>query len=131
MKIEESTALHAIEKAALAHFQLTWIHPFVDGNGRTARMLMNLILMENGYPPIIIQLEDRDEYYEVLRTAQRTGDTRPFIYFIYHVACRSQGEYISELKLSLEDLHGKSNPTIKVTSAFDKVNGVAIVDMIV
>ena len=45
-----------------AHFKLVSIHPFVDGNGRTARLLMNLLLMQAGYPPAIIRKEDRNQY---------------------------------------------------------------------
>lgn len=89
--------MHPIEFASLAHFQLTWIHPFQDGNGRTARMLMNLILTSNGYPPALIKVEDRTQYYYVLRLAHETGDTRPFVYFIYQIAYRSIMEYLSEL----------------------------------
>ena len=47
----EANALTVIERAALAHFHLVHIHPFSDGNGRTARLLMNLILLRDGYPP--------------------------------------------------------------------------------
>jgi Fic family protein len=47
----ETHVLHAVEFAALAHFKLVDIHPFIDGNGRTARLLMNLILLRAGYPP--------------------------------------------------------------------------------
>lgn len=50
---------HPIQIAALAHYKFVFIHPFYDGNGRTARLLMNLILMKSGYPPIIIRKEER------------------------------------------------------------------------
>lgn len=56
---ENALALHPIRYAALAHYKLVHIHPFTDGNGRTSRLLMNLILMRNGYPPIIIQKRER------------------------------------------------------------------------
>lgn len=58
-----------------------YIHPFVDGNGRTARLLMNLILMQNGFPPVIIPVEERSEYYRTL-TVANSGNLRPFIRFI-------------------------------------------------
>ena len=57
---------HPIVQAAKAHFELVSIHPFVDGNGRTARLLMNLILMRNGYTPGIILKNDRKRYYDIL-----------------------------------------------------------------
>lgn len=53
---EETQKLHPVEFAALAHYKLVYIHPFLDGNGRTSRLLMNLILMRNGFPPVSIQV---------------------------------------------------------------------------
>ena len=54
-----------VRLAALAHYKLVYIHPFVDGNGRTSRLLMNLILMQHGFPPVIIRKQDRLQYYQV------------------------------------------------------------------
>ncbi|KAG9354944.1 hypothetical protein JZ751_001657 [Albula glossodonta] len=78
---EEALNLHPVEFAALAHYKLVYVHPFVDGNGRTSRLLMNLILMQARYPPITIRKEQRAEYYNTLDTANE-GDVRPFIRFI-------------------------------------------------
>lgn len=78
---EEALLLHPVEFAALAHYKFVYIHPFVDGNGRTARLLMNLILMRSGYPPLIVKLADRHTYYETLKMGN-VGDIRPFIRFI-------------------------------------------------
>ena len=55
--------LHPIELAAMAHKRLVDIHPFIDGNGRTGRLLVNLELMKAGYPPIDIKFADRNSYY--------------------------------------------------------------------
>ncbi len=85
--------VHPIQIAALAHYKFVWIHPFYDGNGRTARLLMNLILMRAGYPPIIIHKEDRMQYYEYLQMANE-GDVKPFIRFIARNAQRTLNEYI-------------------------------------
>ena len=74
----ENRDLHPIRFAALAHYKLVYIHPFVDGNGRTSRLLMNLILMQSGYPPVIIRKQDRLKYYQFLETANE-GDIRPFV----------------------------------------------------
>jgi len=80
--------LHPVERAALAHFRLVHIHPFVDGNGRTARLLMNLILMRGGYPPAVIRMERRLQYYEALALAN--GEERkPFITLVAEEAERS------------------------------------------
>lgn len=78
---DEAATMHPIELAALAHWKLVFIHPFYDGNGRTARLLMNLLLMRAGLPPAIIRKEDRHFYYETIKTANM-GDVRPFIRFI-------------------------------------------------
>ncbi|KAK3579104.1 hypothetical protein CHS0354_022125 [Potamilus streckersoni] len=77
----EALQLHPIEYAALAHYKLVIIHPFYDGNGRTSRLLMNLILMQAGFPPVTIKVEDRHIYYNVLQQANE-GDIHPFIRFI-------------------------------------------------
>jgi len=63
------------------HYKLISIHPFDDGNGRTARILMNFILMQNGYPPVIIKTEDKAKYISVLQQAD-AGIIEPFISFI-------------------------------------------------
>lgn len=70
-----------IDYAALTHFQLVDIHPFVDGNGRTARLLMNLILMNKGFPATVILKTDRQKYYQTLDLAHQ-GELEPFVNFI-------------------------------------------------
>ncbi len=68
--LKKETKLHAIKLAAEAHYRLVTIHPFVDGNGRTARLLMNMILMMKGYPPAIIRKNDRLAYIKSLEKPQ-------------------------------------------------------------
>lgn len=85
---------HPIEFAALAHYRLVYIHPFTDGNGRTARLLMNLILMRAGFPPVTIKVSERHDYYACLQDANR-GDVRPFIRFVAKCAERTLDEYLS------------------------------------
>lgn len=70
--------LHPIELAALAHHRLVFIHPFSDGNGRTARLLMNLLLMQQGYPLVTVLKNDRKKYYDVLEKADR-GRVEPLV----------------------------------------------------
>ena len=61
--------LNDIELATVFHHKLVWIHPFFDGNGRTVRLAMNLLLMRKGFPPAIILKNDRSKYYEALNQA--------------------------------------------------------------
>lgn len=78
---EAAIRMHPVKYAAIAHYKLVHIHPFADGNGRTSRLLMNMILMQAGYPPVIIHKQHRHKYYEHLQTAN-AGDVRPFVRFI-------------------------------------------------
>jgi len=91
---DEAAAQHPVERAALAHFQLVDIHPFVDGNGRTARLLMNLVLMRAGYPPAIIRVEDRPAYYDALDAAH-AGDTGPFVRLIAQAVERALDTWLA------------------------------------
>lgn len=68
--IKNETKMHAVELASEAHYRFVTIHPFVDGNGRTARLLMNMILMMKGFPPAIIRKNDRLVYIKSLEKAQ-------------------------------------------------------------
>lgn len=77
----EDGQVHPVEIAARFHHEFTAIHPFDDGNGRMARLLMNLLLMQKGYPPVVIRVAERDEYLLLLREADRDkpGDFLRFI----------------------------------------------------
>lgn len=66
--------LHPVESASLFHLKFEGIHPFVDGNGRTGRLILNLFLMQNGYPPINVKYADRKRYYEAFDAYYRDGD---------------------------------------------------------
>ncbi len=66
------------ETALEAHLRLVAIHPFADGNGRTARLLMNLMLIRGGYPPVAVRLDDRKAYIDAIEHAQLSGDKDAF-----------------------------------------------------
>lgn len=76
-------------KAIEAHYRLVSIHPFVDGNGRTARLLLNSILLENGYAPIIIRKIDRKRYLTALETYQTKINSEPYYKFMLSALNRS------------------------------------------
>lgn len=75
----EGSHLNTIERGAMLHAIFVGIHPFIDGNGRTARLLLNLQLMKDGYPPVIIKVENRLAYYEALDKAHTTQNYKDFI----------------------------------------------------
>jgi Fic family protein len=72
---QEASGDGPVELAAEAHHRLVSIHPFLDGNGRTARLVMNLILLRAGYPPAIIARANRAQYYRALASADRGNGT--------------------------------------------------------
>jgi Fic family protein len=84
-----------------AHFRLTAIHPFSDGNGRTARLLMNLLLIRDGYPPVAVRLEDRNTYLDALERGSLAEDLRPFQTFMHGRLDATLGEYLSALQEAL------------------------------
>lgn len=89
---------HIIKIGADAHCKLVSIHPFPDGNGRTSRLLMNLILMQEGYPPVIIRKEDRLAYINSLEKAQKGGSLDDFYNLIFEAVDRSLDIYLEALE---------------------------------
>ena len=73
------THLHPLASAAVSHIRFEAIHPFIDGNGRTGRLLANFILMRSGYLPISIKYENRIAYYEAFTSFHRDNDAAPMI----------------------------------------------------
>lgn len=90
------TEIQPIIKASLAHYNLVRIHPFDDGNGRGARLLMNLILMQKGYPPAIIKNEKRRHYIQSLMEADQ-GNLVPFVSFVAESLLVTQKVMIADL----------------------------------
>lgn len=85
--------LHPVELASIVHHRLVYIHPFDDGNGRTARLVMNLLLMRAGYPLVVILKNDRKIYYDTLEQADK-GNYQPFVRFIALAVERSLSLYL-------------------------------------
>lgn len=88
--------LHPVEFAALLHHKIVYIHPFSDGNGRTARLVMNLVLMHKNYPLVVILKNDRRKYYQVLTKADK-GDFKPLVHFVSQAVERSLNIYLKVL----------------------------------
>jgi Fic family protein len=99
-KKEKDKETNPILLAADFHYKFIRIHPFDDGNGRVARILMNFILMQNGYPPVIIKTHEKGEYIAALEQAD-AGIFEPFIEFIITNEARS-------LELMLKGARGES-----------------------
>lgn len=96
---ENKSILHPVELAAIFHHRFVYIHPFIDGNGRTGRLLMNFILMQNGYPPAIIKSkpENRLVYYETLEEASVHRRTEPFVKLVAKCVEESLLDYLHAL----------------------------------
>jgi len=89
--------LRPVEVAAVFHHRFVSIHPFDDGNGRVARLLMNLLLIKQGYPFTVVRNYDRRRYYDTLRKAD-AGDLEPFVNFIGRCVEESLDLYLSAVE---------------------------------
>lgn len=94
---ETKAKYHPVEFAAIIHKELVTIHPFIDGNGRAARLLMNLALLQAGYPLAIIPPVLRRDYLDTLNKTHK-GSAEPFIDFITEVCYESAKEYLRLLE---------------------------------
>jgi Fic family protein len=90
-----------LQTAFDAHRRLVAIHPFNDGNGRTARLLMNLILLRGGYPPIAVRPEDRLAYIRALQQAQAGGGAASFDRLLYERLDATLGDYLAAAQEAL------------------------------
>ncbi|MGB1205258.1 MAG: Fic family protein [Chitinophagales bacterium] len=108
--------INAIVLAAQFHYKYIRIHPFDDGNGRTARLLMNFILMRFGFPPVIVKQEDKQHYFEVLQLAD-AGNLNAFVDYIAE-------NLIHSLELMIKGAKGES-----IEEADDLDKELAVLDM--
>ncbi len=90
----KKASLHPVEFASWLHERFVSIHPFIDGNGRCARLLMNLALLQAGYNIITIPPIVRNDYISALQDAQIENNSQPFINFISEMVLESQKEYL-------------------------------------
>lgn len=89
-----SKQLNVIEIAIIAHFKFIAINPFIDGNGRTARLLLNLILLKNNYYPVIIRARDRKNYIKSIEKGELKNDLSLYRNFMYKAIDNSYQTYI-------------------------------------
>ena len=94
---EDWKKYHPIIRAALLHGELVKIHPFVDGNDRTSRLVMNLSLMNSGYLPVIVKKDKRLEYYNALDKAHTTGDYTDFVKLVTELEIEMLNKYLELL----------------------------------
>ena len=96
--LQKSNNIHPVELASEAHYKFVSIHPFINGNGRTARLLMNLILLQKGYPLFTIKIEQRKKYLEVLEKAQLGESLENFNCIIGEAILESLKMHIEAIK---------------------------------
>ena len=89
---------HPIERAALFHLNFEGIHPFIDGNGRTGRLILNLMLMQCGYLPINVKFADRKRYYACFDSHFRENDSAPMVNMVTEYLKERLEQYLNLLK---------------------------------
>lgn len=89
---------NAIELACYAHLGISKIHPFIDGNGRLARLVMNYYLMSAGYLPVSISTEHKKAYFNSLDLFKETKDMTPMVSFITSLLIKRYNDYIQALE---------------------------------
>ena len=95
---KEWKSLHPLERASLLHIEFVKIHPVVDGNGRTSRLLQNFELIKHGFPPLVIKKEQRMSYYKALDKAHATGEAEDFIKLSSDCLMESLDLYLKTIK---------------------------------
>ncbi|MEP0481620.1 MAG: Fic family protein, partial [Nonlabens sp.] len=108
---EEDLDMHPVIKATIFHHRFVWIHPFFDGNGRTARLVFNLLFLKEGYPPAIILKVDRKKYYTALNDANN-GNLEKLFFLVGRAVMRSLDIYLS----NLDDTAGDYAPISKIVN---------------
>ncbi len=106
--VNEKNEIPTIVKAMIFHHRMVWIHPFFDGNGRTVRLIFNLLLMSAGFPPAIILQQDRKKYYDALNKANQ-GNYEKLLLIVLQALERSLDIYLGHLDNSHDQFQTISN----------------------
>lgn len=122
----QNTPLEVVDKAIQAHYQLVTIHPFTDGNGRTARLLMNFLLMQQGYPPIIVAPKNRLNYINSLEKAQLSGNMTDYITLMYKLLDQSLNIYLEALENKLPEPRQIDEDNLLKIGELSKQTGLAV-----
>ena len=88
---------HPIECAALFHLNFEGIHPFIDGNGRTGRLILNFMLMQCGYPPINVKFADRKRYYDCFDSHFQENNSAPMVNMVVEYLKERMEQYLNLL----------------------------------
>jgi Fic family protein len=94
---ERKSQISSIERIARFHLEFEGIHPFIDGNGRTGRLILNLELIRSGFPPINVKFTDRKRYYDAFDAYYRDGDAGKMIDLIAEYVNERLDEYLNVL----------------------------------
>lgn len=97
---QQMAPLHIIERVALFHLKIEGIHPFIDGNGRTGRLLLNLELMKEGFPPINIKFGDRKRYYECFKSYSESNDPSEMVSMVKQYLEEELTRYLEIIKMA-------------------------------
>lgn len=98
VELAEKSNLNGIELAAWTHAEFVRIHPFLDGNGRTSRLLMNYQLLKNVFLPVSVAKEDRLDYYNVLDKYAAEGDLQPFMELVATLEEKQLDKYLAHVQ---------------------------------
>jgi Fic family protein len=118
----KNPTIHPSVLAAFFHHRFVAIHPFDDGNGRLGRILMNLILMQKGYPPAVVKLKERTDYYAVLGQADK-NEYVPLMEFVAETVLESLGLYLKAARgESIEEDSDIDKEIALFTASFNKID---------
>ena len=95
---DRKKTMHPIERIARFHLEFEGIHPFIDGNGRTGRLILNLELIRNGYPAINVKFTDRNRYYDAFDAFYRDGKADDMVLLVVEYVNERLDRYLEIVK---------------------------------